>query len=132
MSKISDAADAYTSTWISDAADAYMSTWDIEEEDMSFEVGDVVFLKSGGPSMTVAKLLEDGSVIVNWFGGEPGNPYAACFQPEMLELVDDEDGLYDADDEDDTPDTYEVADDADAEQAELDAIMTEYDRDRNR
>jgi uncharacterized protein YodC (DUF2158 family) len=37
-----------------------------KEESMKFKVGDVVQLKSGGPTMTVVKLSEE-NIVVNWF-----------------------------------------------------------------
>lgn len=35
--------------------------------DDSFKVGDVVLLKSGGPSMTVSHVAPDGSLLCVWF-----------------------------------------------------------------
>ncbi|WP_376781726.1 DUF2158 domain-containing protein [Stutzerimonas nitrititolerans] len=56
---------------------------------MSFERGEVVVLKSGGPAMTVDDLLQDhqtGEPLVRcvWFG-KAESPQYASFRPEQLE-----------------------------------------------
>ncbi|MEZ7809957.1 YodC family protein [Alcaligenes phenolicus] len=35
----------------------------------SFEMGDIVILKSGGPKMTVTEVFKDSSVRTVWFAG---------------------------------------------------------------
>lgn len=42
-----------------------------------FQIGDVVYLKSGGNPMTVRTIDQDGTVRCVWYGGEAGFP-AAC------------------------------------------------------
>ena len=48
-------------------------------------VGDVVRLKSGGPSMTIVQVLEDGWLLVLWFKDAERHtdllPPEAVFQP---------------------------------------------------
>jgi uncharacterized protein YodC (DUF2158 family) len=46
-----------------------------------FQAGDVVQLKSGGPSMTIER-EEEGGYHCKWFDGETLLSY--CFRPEML------------------------------------------------
>jgi uncharacterized protein YodC (DUF2158 family) len=36
---------------------------------MTFRVGEVVMLRSGGPEMTVTDVRPDGIIMVAWFGG---------------------------------------------------------------
>lgn len=36
----------------------------------AYECGDVVWLKSNGPPMTVTKVLEEGGYLCRWFAGE--------------------------------------------------------------
>lgn len=50
------------------------------------EIGDVVYLKSGGPSMTVQAFPEKDSVQVQWFSGS--EPRSAEFPVASL-VVDD-------------------------------------------
>lgn len=52
---------------------------------MSFEEGDVVRLKSGGPDMTVTDAGDRGDIQVSWFAGK----YEKCssFTEEALELT---------------------------------------------
>jgi uncharacterized protein YodC (DUF2158 family) len=53
--------------------------------DQPFRTGDVVSLRSGGPSMTVdAELRKDGIITVFWFEGNIAHQNA--FPPEMLRL----------------------------------------------
>lgn len=37
---------------------------------MTFEIGDIVTLKSGGPKMTVWAVREDSVIDVEWFAGD--------------------------------------------------------------
>lgn len=39
----------------------------------TFEPGDVVFLASGGPAMTIAKIVDGENAVVNWFDDEGVN-----------------------------------------------------------
>lgn len=57
---------------------------------MQFKLGDVVCLKSGGPTMTVADLTDDGYIATAWFGGSSEEPRVFQFAPELLKLVTDE------------------------------------------
>lgn len=50
-----------------------------------FKPGDVVVLKSGGPSMTVESIEEDGGVSCCWFD-EHGKEDTSVFSPAMLRL----------------------------------------------
>ena len=47
-----------------------------------FKVGDIVMLKSGGPSMTVEEIQADGRVACSWFDGK--SLKSAVFVPGML------------------------------------------------
>ncbi len=55
------------------------------------EVGDVVYLKSGGPAMTVSQEMripetEDTSLVVHWYD-EEGKLQGALFPPECLTMT---------------------------------------------
>ena len=51
--------------------------------------GDVVILRSGGPTMTVRLLKEtEGTVYCEWFD-DKGQAQGRAFMPEQLESVDD-------------------------------------------
>jgi uncharacterized protein YodC (DUF2158 family) len=53
---------------------------------IEFEVGDVVRLPSGGPTMTVTQVFDDRrekSVGVQWFD-DSDTLHAACFSPPAL------------------------------------------------
>ena len=103
MSKINAAADAYMSDFGSD--------WIIEGGGMRLNLGDVVVLKSGGPRMTVAGPTRYGHIHTKWFE-EGSGPYEADFEPEMLELADNDDAFYesDLDDTADDDDSYDESD----------------------
>ena len=45
--------------------------------------GDVVVLKSGGPTMTVANVRQDGKVVCEWF--DDNKPQGRAFDPDVLE-----------------------------------------------
>lgn len=53
---------------------------------MSFEVGDTVILKSGGPVMTVTYVGREGKVDCTWFNKEGGNfsPNSHTFRTDAL------------------------------------------------
>lgn len=56
---------------------------------MSFKIGDVVKLKSGGPDMTVTYTGSDGKLDCTWFNRE-GVVYSAqshVFRADTLKLV---------------------------------------------
>ncbi len=49
--------------------------------EQKIKLGDVVRLKSGGPTMTVYQILGDGSVMCRWFASDSGaEPRAGCFE----------------------------------------------------
>ncbi len=95
---------------------------------MSIKPGDVVLLKSGGPSMTVVSVGED-EIGCIWIGDE-GEPFRETFPPIALDMVetdlekDDDEDDDDDDDEDEDEEDDEVADEhegADDEGADADA-----------
>ena len=55
---------------------------------MSIKPGDVVLLKSGGPSMTVVSVGED-EIGCIWIGDE-GEPFRETFPPIALDMVEEE------------------------------------------
>lgn len=71
---------------------------------MSFTVGDVVMLKSGGPALTVSAVGSEGVTVV-WYADSEDNFRTTLLVPETLVLFDDEDDLDleegDEEDEDD-------------------------------
>ena len=96
---------------------------------MSIKPGDVVLLKSGGPSMTVVSVGED-EIGCIWIGDE-GEPFRETFPPIALDMVetdlekdDDEDDDDDDDEDEEDEEDDEVADGhegADDEGADADA-----------
>ena len=95
---------------------------------MSIKPGDVVLLKSGGPSMTVVSVGED-EIGCIWIGDE-GEPFRETFPPIALDMVetdlekDDDDDEDEDDDDDEDEEDDEVADGhegADDEGADADA-----------
>ena len=54
----------------------------------TFEIGDVVQLKSGGPKLTVAKIESDGRVYCYWFAGAKREH--GTFGPETLKRPEQE------------------------------------------
>lgn len=56
---------------------------------MSFKVGDVVRMKSGGPMMTVIKIRDGGELECAWFNqnGHEFKHESYYFQPETLKPV---------------------------------------------
>ena len=57
-----------------------------ELEKPEFNVGDVVQLKSGGPRMTVSRVVSDGTVEASWFS-ENGDLDERSFPAGMLDNV---------------------------------------------
>lgn len=63
---------------------------DVEKEECPFVIGDTVWLKSGGPSMTVAEVEDpddedhDGFVSCVWFGSSMEAAYYQWFRFECL------------------------------------------------
>lgn len=55
---------------------------------MEFKVGDVVVLKSGGPPMTIYRIMSQGSVWCTWFDGS-GKPTDKEYPVEALSYADD-------------------------------------------
>ena len=43
---------------------------DNNESSQEFKIGDVVKLKSGGPTMTVNNIEENGEIYCQWFAGK--------------------------------------------------------------
>lgn len=86
-----------------------------------FNLGDEVYLKSGGPVMTVSKVTNDGFVDCTWYNEVTGDYHGCQFEPEMLgladELNDDDDSFYEDEDSD-----------TDAEIAEADALYRKLTR----
>lgn len=78
---------------------------------MSFTVGDVVMLKSGGPALTVTQVGSEGVTVV-WYADSEDNFRTTLLPPETLILFDDEDDL-DLDDQDDDEDGDEDEDEED-------------------
>jgi uncharacterized protein YodC (DUF2158 family) len=72
---------------------------------MDLKPGDVVILKSGGHSMTVAE-VKDGAIACVWMGGE-GDLFRETLSLAVLEQVEVEDS--DDDEEDEEEDEEEVA-----------------------
>jgi uncharacterized protein YodC (DUF2158 family) len=72
---------------------------------MDLKPGDVVILKSGGHSMTVAE-VKDGAIACVWMGGE-GDLFRETLSAAVLEQVEVEDS--DDDEEDEEEDEEEVA-----------------------
>jgi uncharacterized protein YodC (DUF2158 family) len=88
---------------------------------MSIKPGDVVLLKSGGPSMTVVSVGED-EIGCIWIGDE-GELFRETFPSIALDMV-ETDLEKDDDDDDDDEEDDEVADErqgADDEDADADA-----------
>ena len=57
------------------------------ESSQELKIGDVVKLKSGGPTMTVIK-IEDGYVYCKWFQGEYHDKVdTGNFPPGSLQLI---------------------------------------------
>lgn len=76
---------------------------------MSFSVGDVVMLKSGGPALTVTEVGDDGVSVV-WYADTEDNFRTTVLPPETLILFDDEDDLdLDDDEEEEEDDEDDVA-----------------------
>lgn len=59
---------------------------------MSFTVGDVVMLKSGGPALTVTEVGSEGVTVV-WYADSEDKFRNTILPPETLILFDDEDEL---------------------------------------
>jgi uncharacterized protein YodC (DUF2158 family) len=55
----------------------------------SFQIGDVVRLKSGGPLMTVTYLTDQNKVQCHWFGSLTEKPILEAFPPAALEKLDE-------------------------------------------
>jgi uncharacterized protein YodC (DUF2158 family) len=55
------------------------------ESFMTYKVGDVVLLKSGGPKMTVIAVHDDAMVYTSWFAGAKNE--RAHFDVSALELA---------------------------------------------
>lgn len=91
---------------------------------MAFEPGDVVMLKSGGPSMTVVSAAED-EITCLWFGDE-GELFREAIPAIALESVfsaigdeeDEENEDDDSEDKDDEEDDDEEEDEDDEEEEE--------------
>ncbi len=60
-------------------------------KESKYKIGDIVRLKSGGPSMTVNSILGDGHIYCHWFAGDKLN--SGSFDPESVGLEDEIDPL---------------------------------------
>jgi len=59
---------------------------------MSFNIGDVVELRSGGPAMTVTSILDGGSLNCSWFAAMNADEVSsAVFTPAALIRVQEAD-----------------------------------------
>lgn len=56
-----------------------------------YKIGDIVRLKSGGPSMTVDAVRDDGDIFCYWFAGNKLE--SGRFDPEAIGLEDEIDPL---------------------------------------
>lgn len=54
---------------------------------MSFNIGDVVVLKSGGPAMTITHVSNEGRVSCAWFEKTTADYKYVKFAAELLKLV---------------------------------------------
>ena len=50
----------------------------------AFNIGDVVRLKSGGPSMTIINQIGDGILVCEWFGDTNSVPKRHSFSLETV------------------------------------------------
>ena len=55
----------------------------------TFEIGDIVQLKSGGPKMTVTNHGSKGEIVCSWFGGSKKE--SAMFPFDALKVPEPED-----------------------------------------
>jgi len=51
-----------------------------------FKIGDVVALNSGGPSMTVTKINDNGTIGIRWFKAD-ATYFDDIFDPNTIKLV---------------------------------------------
>ncbi len=62
----------------------------MSQKQSSFQIGDVVTLKSGSPAMTVTIVYDDGTVQTSWIMGNEGHgcrwPQAALRPAAQIEL----------------------------------------------
>ena len=56
---------------------------------MTFSIGDVVMLKSGGPALTITEVSPEGITVV-WYADSEDNFRTPLLPPETLILFDDE------------------------------------------
>ena len=56
----------------------------------NFQVGDVVQMKSGGPTMTISELVRDGRLFCQWFDKD-GALKTGYFQPAQLKKAEPQD-----------------------------------------
>lgn len=88
-----------------------------------FNIGDEVYLKSGGPVMTVSRVTNDGYVECVWYSETLAHYSNNLFEPEMLALQED--------DVEDLDSFYEEMDEGAAaalERAEADALYRKLTR----
>ncbi len=57
---------------------------------MKFKIGNLVQLKSGGPDMTIADILDNGLLKCIWFEGN--KQFSEYLKPETLILINEVDG----------------------------------------
>jgi len=57
------------------------------ESSQKLKIGDVVKLKSGGPTMTVNNVDKNGQIYCQWFAGEYDKAREGYFQSDSLQLI---------------------------------------------
>jgi uncharacterized protein YodC (DUF2158 family) len=92
------------------------------ENKIEFEVGETVRLKSGGPLLTVSKLLENEQVECVWFN-DLDDVCTHVFDVALLFPDDDEDWFevedYEEGDEDEEDEDFEDEDEEDEEEEKI-------------
>jgi uncharacterized protein YodC (DUF2158 family) len=84
------------------------------ENKIEFEVGDTVRLNSGGPLLTISKILENEQVTCVWFN-DMDDVCTHDFDAELL-FSDDEDEWYEVDDFEDGEEDDDDEDEDDEEE----------------
>ena len=58
---------------------------DNSKPNQELKIGDVVKLKSGGPTMTVDNIEKNGEIYCKWFAGEYDKVYYGYFKSDALQ-----------------------------------------------